>query len=80
MPHKSYIAINKRHVELTKKFNKFSGKHLPIIMGGRIDGSSNRLINGSTYGMSMGGGGFSSLHFGSKKQPKSSSANIQFIA
>ena len=79
MPHKSYIAINKQHVELTKKRNKFSGKHFPIIVGGAIDPSANRLINGSTYGMSLGGG-FSSLHFGSKKQPKSSSANIQFIA
>ena len=78
MPHKSYIAINKQHVELTKKRNKFSGKHFPIIMGGTIDASANRFINGSTYGMSQGGG-LSSLHFGSKKTPKHS-ANIQFIA
>ena len=78
MPHKSYIPINKRHVEITKKRNKFKGHHYPIIIGGQIDQSSNRFINGSTYGISMGGG-LSSLHFGSKKLPKNS-ANIQFIA
>ena len=78
MPHKSYIAINKRHVELTKKRNKFSGQHFPIIIGGQIDPSVNRFVNGATYGISMGGG-LSSLHFGAKRLPKNS-ANIQFIA
>ena len=78
MPHKTFIAINKNHVELTKKRNKFTGKSFPIIVGGQLDSSTNRLINSSTFGMSLGSG-LESLHFRKNHLPKHS-ANIQFIA
>ena len=80
MPHKNYISMNKNNVEITKRFNKYRGHHLPLLFGGRIDITPQNSVNSATYGFFVGGGihKMEELHFG-KKRAEKNNANIQFI-
>ena len=80
MVHKNYISVNKNMLETTKHRNIFTGHHIPVIMGGRVDYTPGKFVNTSTVGLFLGGGldKISTLHFG-KKRAEKNNANIQFI-
>ena len=80
MPHKNYISVNKNHVEITKNRNKYSGHHIPLVMGGKIDYTLQQNVNSPTFGLYLGGSlnKMEALHFG-KKRAEKNNANIQFI-